>query len=285
MNYRHLYHAGNIGDVVKHVTLFALLTALRQKPAPFFVLDTHAGCGRYDLDDPAAHKTGEAREGVYKLLAAGQASVPEGYLAALAQLNPGLLVHGVLVPAALRCYPGSPQLIVQALRAGDRYCGCELQAEDFATLRRNLPRRPEIQLHNRDGYAALGAFVPPPEKRGLVFIDPPFEQPDEFARMADAVIAAHGRWRNGVYALWYPIKDRPAQWAFAEKMAQSGIRKQLLLDFGYAPADAPGLQGSGLLVINPPWGLAEAMAEAYAKLHKALQSPAPETKIAWLVPE
>lgn len=285
MNYRHLYHAGNIGDVVKHVTLLALLAALRQKPAPFFVLDTHAGCGLYDLQDAAALKTGEAMAGVQKLVGAGLASVPEAYLAALALLNPGLMVNGALLPAALRWYPGSPWLITQALRPEDRYCGCELHPEDYAALRRAVPRAAQIQLHNRDGYEALGAFTPPPEKRGLVFIDPPFEQPDEFQRMASAVIAAHGRWRNGVYALWYPIKDRPAVWAFQEAMAQSGIRKQLVLDYGFAAPTAPGLQGSGLLVINPPWGLAEAMAETYAKLHVALQDDAAETKIAWLVPE
>lgn len=285
MNYRHLYHAGNIGDVVKHVTLLALLAALRLKPTAFFVLDTHAGCGRYDLQDDAALKTGEALIGVKRLLAAGTSCVQEAYLVALAGLNPGLLADGVLNPAALRWYPGSPWLIAQALRPDDRYCGCELHPEDFAALRRYLPRLPQIQLHHRDGYEALAAFTPPPEKRGLVFIDPPFEQPDEFDRMADAVIAAHGRWSNGVYALWYPIKDRPAQWAFQEKMAQSGIRKQLVLDYCFAPPNTAGLQGSGMLVINPPWGLAEAMAETYAKLHKALQGARAETKIAWLVPE
>lgn len=285
MNYRHLYHAGNIGDVVKHVTLLALLAALRQKPTPFFVLDSHAGCGRYDLQDAAAQKTAEAADGVQKLLAAGKAYVPEAYLVALALLNPGLLADGTLEPTALRWYPGSPWLITQALRPDDRYCGCELHPEDFSTLRQNMPRQPFIQLHQRDGYEALGAFTPPTEKRGLIFIDPPFEQPDEFDRMADAVIAAHGRWSNGIYALWYPIKDRPAQWAFQEKMAQSGIRKQLLLEYCFASPPAPGLQGSGLLVINPPWGLAEAMAETYAKLHQALQGAVAETKIAWLVPE
>ncbi len=249
------------------------------------MLDTHAGCGRYDLQDEAARKTGEATDGVHKLLRAGKDYVPETYLAALALLNPGLNEADKLNLSALRWYPGSPWLITQALRPYDRYCGCELHPEDFVALRRNMGRQPQWQLHHRDGYEALGAFMPPPEKRGLVFIDPPFEQPDEFDRMASAVIAAHSRWSNGVYALWYPIKDRPAQWVFHERMAQSGIRKQLLLEFCFAPATAPGLQGSGLLVINPPWGLAESMAETYAKLHKALQGAVDETKIAWLAPE
>jgi 23S rRNA (adenine2030-N6)-methyltransferase len=286
MNYRHIYHAGNICDVVKHVTLLALLDALKRKPAPFMVLDTHAGCGLYDLHDEAVGKTGEAEAGVRAMLRAGGAGQTD-YLAALAALNPNF---SVAEPASLQCYPGSPSIILHALRTQDRYSGCELHPDDFALLRDNVQHRLTVlqflaQLHQRDGYEAMLAFVPPPEKRGLVLIDPPYEQPDEFDRLAKSLQAAVRRWPAGIYAVWYPIKDHHAIAQFQARMAASGIRKQLVLEFIYQKPTALGLQGSGMLVINPPWQLAEMMAVAYKKLHQAWQNPVAETKIAWLVPE
>lgn len=285
MNYRHIYHAGNICDVVKHVTLLALLAHLRQKPAPFLVLDTHAGCGLYDLQDPAALKTGEAAAGIGRLLTPDLAQHLPDYAAALEAYNPGLLEDGKLNPAACRFYPGSPLLIAAALRAQDRYIGCELHPEDFAALRRQLPRLPRHQLHQRDGYEALGAFLPPPEKRGLVLIDPPYEQPDEFAALAEHLAAAARRWAQGAFAVWYPLKDRAAIWRFQEAMAASGIRKQLLLEFQYDNSATLALHGSGMLVINPPWQFAENMAISYEYLRNRLANPAGQTKIAWLVQE
>ncbi len=249
------------------------------------VLDTHAGCGLYDLTDAAAQRTGEAQQGVLALLRGEPANLLEAYLAALAALNPGLMQEGRLQLAALRWYPGSPRLITAQLRAADRYIGCELHPDDFKLLRANLPRLPNFQLHERDGYEALLAFTPPPEKRGLVLIDPPFEQPGEFERIAETIAAAYARWRNGIFAVWYPIKDKPAVWQFQERMAATGIRKQLLLEFIYDTPAAQGLHGSGMLVVNPPWQLAEQMAAQYEKLHGALHQPVRETKIAWLVAE
>ncbi len=285
MNYRHIYHAGNICDVVKHVTLLVLLAHLRQKPASFMVLDTHAGCGRYDLQDPAALKTGEAAAGIGRLLVPEMARHLPDYATALAAINPGLLTEEAVNPAALRFYPGSPLLIAAALREQDRYVGCELHPDDFAALRRHLPRLPRHQLHQRDGYEALGAFLPPPEKRGLVLIDPPFEQPDEFTMLADHLAAAAQRWPQGMFAAWYPLKDRSAIWKFQEAMAQSGVRKQLLLEFQYDNSATVALHGSGMLVINPPWQFAENMAIHHAYLQKMLANPAGQTKIAWLVQE
>ncbi len=278
MNYRHIYHAGNLCDVVKHITLLSLLDCLKQKPAPLLVLDTHAGCGLYDLTEAAAGKTGEAERGVRALLRAGGA--PASYQAALVAVNPDGLA-GNDVP---RFYPGSPCLLTAALRPQDRYVGCELHPEDFVTLRRNLRHMPLAQLHQRDGYEALLAFTPPPEKRGLVLIDPPFEQAGEFERLVKVLTAAHRHWATGVYAVWYPLKDQAGVARWQAAMAATGIRKQLLLEFIYDEA-GHGLYGSGLLVINPPWQWDAAMAETYAVLHQALGLPVAETKIAWLVGE
>lgn len=285
MNYRHIYHAGNICDVVKHVTLLALLSELQRKPAPFVVLDTHAGCGLYDLTAPEAQKTGEAVQGVQRVLRAGQGKVLAHYWAALAAFNPALQDEaGVYQPDQLKRYPGSPALIAATLRPQDRLIGCELHPLDCAALRAALPRQPQIQLHHRDGYEALLAFTPPPEKRGLALLDPPFEQPNEFERLTTAIATAHRHWPQGIYAIWYPLKDLPALWRWQEAMIDTGIRKQLLLEFAYA-APTDGLHGSGMLVINPPWQLAQTIDKAYAAIHHALARPVQETKIDWLLPE
>lgn len=285
MNYRHIYHAGNICDVVKHVTLLALLSELQRKPAPFVVLDTHAGSGLYDLAAPEAQKTSEAAQGVLRLLDAGQRETLAHYWAALAAFNPALQDQaGFYQPDQLKHYPGSPVLIAAALRPQDRLIGCELHPLDYAALRAALPRQPQIQLHHRDGYEALLAFTPPPEKRGLVLIDPPFERADEFERLTAAIVAAHRHWPQGIYAIWYPLKDLPALWRWQEAMIATGIRKQMLLEFAYA-APPDGLHGSGMLVINPPWQLAQTIDKAYAAIHHALARPVQETKIDWLVPE
>lgn len=285
MNYRHIYHAGNICDVVKHVTLLALLTHLRQKPAPFLVLDTHAGCGLYDMQSQAALKTGEAAAGIGRLLTPELTKHLPDYAAALAAYNPGLLAGDALNHTVCRFYPGSPLLIAAMLRAQDRYVGCELHPDDYAALRHNMPRSPRHQLHQRDGYESLGAFLPPLEKRGLVLIDPPYEQPEEFTTLADHLTAAARRWPQGMFAAWYPLKDRSAVWKFQESMAGSRIPRQLLLEFQYDNSATLALHGSGLLVINPPWQLAENMAIHYAYLQKLLAAPAGQTKIAWLVQE
>ncbi len=285
MNYRHIYHAGNICDVVKHVTLLALLVHMRKKSTPFLVLDTHAGCGLYDLQDPAALKTGEAAAGIGRMLTPDLVEQLPDYAAALAGYNPGLLDGGKLNPNLCRYYPGSPLLVAARLRAQDRFVGCELHPEDYAALRRNVPRLPRHQLHQRDGYEALGAFLPPPEKRGLVLIDPPYELPDEFTVLADNLASAVLRWPQGMFAVWYPLKDRSAVWRFQESMANSGVRNQLLLEFTYDNSATTRLFGSGMLIVNPPWQFAEIMAIHYGYLQKVLASSAGQTKIAWLVQE
>lgn len=280
MNYRHIYHAGNICDVVKHAVLALVIDRLKAKDTPFAVIDTHAGIGLYDLQDERAGKTSEAHDGILKLLDAPRIAGLESYYGSLQQLNPEW--NGVSSDGC-RYYPGSPVLTMLNLRATDRLVACELHPEDADQLKRQLFRFKRAQTHHRDGYQALGALLPPPEKRGLVLIDPPFEQTDEFARLAETVIAAQARWPTGIYMLWYPIKERPAIWRFHEQLIAAGIPKILAAEFIYRDeSDAARLNGSGLILINPPWQLDAALKQLFCQLHQALQTPAQGVSVEWL---
>ena len=274
MNYRHAFHAGNHADVLKHVVLLALCDALLAKPAPVFALDTHAGRGLYALGGEAARRTAEADEGVARLEAArppaGFAPPVERYLEALAACRSA---HGA------DAYPGSPWLLARALRDDDRIACCELQDEEAAALRSAFHDDPRVAVHRRDGYAAMKALLPPTVDgrrygRGLVLVDPPYEaQLAEFDTALAALREGIARWPQGVFALWYPVKQRRALQPFlraAGKLATKaggGLRIELLV----RPDDSPlRMNGSGMLLLNPPWRIAEALAPGLAQLHAAL---------------
>jgi 23S rRNA (adenine2030-N6)-methyltransferase len=255
MNYRHAFHAGNFADVVKHAVLTRLLVHLRGKPAPYRALDTHAGAGLYDLAGPEAARSGEWRNGVARLIDRFRAAGPEGalrpllapYLDAVAALNP---------PGRLTVYPGSPALVRAFLRASDRLVACELEPNAAASLRRNFAKDWRIKVIAIDGWTALNAYVPPKERRGLVLIDPPFEDSGDFARLAHGLAAAHRKWASGTYLLWYPIKERAEPDALARVLRRSGIGKIMRAEISIAPAGDPSrLSGCGLIVVNPPWTL------------------------------
>ncbi len=236
MNYRHAFHAGNFADVVKHALLVWLLRAMARKDKPFLVLDTHAGLGAYDLEGDPAQRTGEAFGGIFRVLGAREPALAD-YLAVVAELG---------------LYPGSPEITRALLRPGDRLVCCELHPEDAAALRRRYARRPAVSVHLRDGYEAMTALLPPPERRGLILVDPPYERPDEFTQLAAALRAAHARFATGVFVAWYPIKGRAPVRAF--HAALDGVRDVVAAEFRLRePVDAARLNGCGLLVINPPW--------------------------------
>jgi 23S rRNA (adenine2030-N6)-methyltransferase len=282
MNYRHIYHAGNICDVVKHTALVMLLEQLRSKDAAFCVLDSHAGTGLYNLLDARALKTNEAQNGIFKLLAAAPPDLST-YIGALQALNPDWRPESI---ENFRLYPGSPLLACQLLRPQDRLIACELHEEDAAELHRNLSHYPQAQIHCRDGYEALRAFLPPVEKRGLVLIDPPYEEKDEFERLAAAVIDAHKRWMQGVFMIWYPVKERPAIWRFHEALIAAGIKKMRCAEFIYEEElRADRLQGCGLVIINPPWKTEEKLRNLFPALHKAMQTAHQGVDIKWLAGE
>lgn len=272
MNYRHIYHAGNACDVVKHAILALLIEHMKRKDKPFAVLDTHAGCGRYDLEAPRARQTGEAEAGAQRLVKAAP-DVPElaPYRAVLAALNPS---------RTLRYYPGSPLLTRELLRPQDRLVACELHPEDSSQLRWLFRGDERAQIHERDGYESLKAFLPFPEKRGLVLIDPPFEQPNEWDRLVAAARTIHERMPGVTAALWYPIKERPAVWRFHEALIAAGLPKLLAVEFMFFPElRSDHLNGSGMVLLNPPWKLDEEVARLFAVLHDSLQTESQESFI------
>jgi len=270
MNYRHIYHAGNRCDVVKHSVLTLILAHLRAKDKGFAVIDTHAGIGLYDLADARAVKTDEAALGIKSLLSAPPLPALADYYDVLRKVNP--LWNGTGIEN-FRVYPGSPLLAFHMLRPQDRLVVCELHPEDAEALRIHSPNDARMQIHRRDGYEALMAFLPPPEKRGLVLIDPPYERGDEYDALVKRVHEAHARWPTGIYMLWYPVKDRPALWKFHDTLAATGISKILCAEFIYEEETrADRLNGSGLIIINPPWKLDEQLADLFPALHKAMNS-------------
>ncbi|MDE2238644.1 MAG: 23S rRNA (adenine(2030)-N(6))-methyltransferase RlmJ [Rhodospirillales bacterium] len=249
MNYRHIYHAGNFADVMKHALLLRLLAAMQRKPKPFLVLDTHAGIGRYDVTSEQAEKTGEWREGVGKIL----------------ENPPPALVEYVETVKRLGLYPGSPVFTAEALRPEDRLVACELHPEDAATLRRTMRAYENAAVHERDGYEALGAFLPPPEKRALVLIDPPFERTDEFSALAKKLAATWKKFPSGVYVIWYPIKHRAPVRSFFEALKLAGIKDVIAAELLRRPdTDPTRLNGAGLGIINPPYGFADEAAPILA---------------------
>lgn len=253
MNYRHAFHAGNFADVFKHAVLARLVEYLKRKEGAFRVLDTHAGIGLYDLQASEAARTGEWREGIARLLA----DPPGGEAGAL--LSPYIeAVSAQNRPDKdFRFYPGSPLVTRHLLRKQDRLSAIELHPADAKLLQMRFAGDFQTRVIPLDGWLALGAHLPPKEKRGLALVDPPFEQPGEFDRMLDGLKEAYRRWPGGTYAFWYPIKDLQAVARWRKGLAVACIPKILdcWLNIRAAPAEA-GLIGSGMTVVNPPYTLA-----------------------------
>jgi 23S rRNA (adenine2030-N6)-methyltransferase len=256
MNYQHAFHAGNFADVHKHIVLTRVLDYLRQKPAAFRVVDTHAGAGRYDLLGSQATRSGEWRDGIGRLFAmprSGAAATDPAqalfapYLGIVAALNPG---------GTLRLYPGSPLIIKALLRRQDRLIACELEPKAAASLKAVLHGDARAKTLAIDGWMALFANIPPKERRGLIVIDPPYEESIEFARLCETLAQAYRKWANGLYLLWYPIKAREAPDALARRLQQLSVPKILRCELTIAPLRADGgLVGSGLIIVNPPFPL------------------------------
>ncbi|NZA26589.1 23S rRNA (adenine(2030)-N(6))-methyltransferase RlmJ [Luteimonas sp. SJ-92] len=281
MNYRHAFHAGNHADVLKHVVLLALCDALTAKPAPCFALDTHAGRGLYRLDDAEAARTGEAGDGIARLLAAPvREPAVARYLAAVEACRK---VHGA------SAYPGSPWLLAHALRAQDRIACCELQPGEADPLRAAFRDDPRVAVHLRDGYGAVRALLPPRAgdiryARGLVLLDPPYErQLEEFAPALAALREGLGRWPQACWALWYPVKQRRALAPFQRAAAALPARSALLCELLVHADDSPlRMNGSGLLLLNPPWRLDAALGPALQALRERLGEPGAEIRLEWL---
>jgi 23S rRNA (adenine2030-N6)-methyltransferase len=285
MNYQHAFHAGNFADVHKHIVLTRVLEYLRQKPAPFRVVDTHAGAGRYDLLGPQAARSGEWRDGIERLFAAPRSGAA-GTDSAQALVAPYLDIVAALNPGGtLRLYPGSPLIVKALLRRQDRLIACELEPGAAASLQVVLHGDARAKALAIDGWMALFANIPPKERRGLVLIDPPYEDRADFPRLSDALTQAHRKWPSGIYLLWYPIKAPEAPDALAKRLRRLYVPKLLRCEFAVAPPGADAaLAGSGVIVANPPYPLESELRIVLPALVRSL-APAGSYRIDWLAGE
>jgi 23S rRNA (adenine2030-N6)-methyltransferase len=271
MNYRHAFHAGGFADVIKHIVLVRMLTYLQDKQAAFRVIDTHAGAGVYDLASEEASRGGEWLTGIARIMQArfSETTMPlmKPYLDIVRAFNP---------QGALKTYPGSPLIARALLRPQDRLTACEVEPKARKLLIDALRRDTQARVVDLDGWTALPAFVPPKERRGLVLIDPPYEQKDEFERLAGGFAEAFAKWPTGSYLLWYPVKSRRATDDMARHVAlavgESKPEGQCLrLEFSVAPqAAGAGLTSAGLLIVNPPWTLMGELKAILPELEKPL---------------
>jgi 23S rRNA (adenine2030-N6)-methyltransferase len=278
MNYRHIYHAGNFADIAKHVGLLYCLDALKRKDSAFFAMDTHAGRGFYDMQAPEVHQSGEAERGIQRLIEKGLGiAVLAEYFGAIRGRRGKRLAR----------YPGSPVLIAGSLRPQDRALFVELMPAEARAAEREIESVGRVRTEIGDGYAALKAFLPPDERRGLVLIDPPYESLDELKTMLQAFAEAYRRWPNGTYLMWYPIRSATQRNLVHARFEGLAIPKMLFADLAIHPDDAGvGLAGSGLMIVNPPYGADDYLQRAYTGIHGAIAAPgAGYVEVARLTPE
>jgi len=260
MNYRHSFHAGNSADVVKHSLLVALVRALQQKQSALTLIDTHAGCGLYDLDGEEAQRTSESTQGVLRALADPSALLND-YRAVVQAVNVGPEPH---------FYPGSPRILAQLLRPQDFLILNEKHPEDARALRRVM-RDTSAAVHERDAYELWLAMLPPRTARGVVVVDPPYEQPNERARITATLAAAYRKWAHGVTVIWFPLKDRGTHWRWKEQLSRLGIPKLLQVEHWLYDGDQPGVyKGAGLYIVNPPYAFTQALSPLLEALRAVL---------------
>lgn len=278
MNYRHIFHAGNFADVAKHVALVYCLEALKRKEAGFFVLDSHAGGGYYDLQAAEVKKSGEAENGIQRLIKTRIDAQP---------LAPYFVALRAKKGKRLARYPGSPVLIAGSMRPQDRAIFVELIASEARAISRDIRSAGKIRMEIGDGYEAMRSLLPPEERRGLVLIDPPYESLDEFKSLLEAFADAHRRWQNGTFLMWYPIRSAQQRSLVHARFQALRIPKMLAADLAIHRDDAGiGLAGSGLVIVNPPYGADEYLTKAYSALHEGLAAPGSGyVEVARLTPE
>lgn len=275
LSYRHAFHAGNFADVHKHVAYQLGIEALLKKPTAICLLDAYAGAGRYDLTSVVATKTAEWRAGIAPLVALDAPPPLQPFLARLQDLNPD---------GELRVYPGSPLLAAASLRAQDRLVCLELHPADHAQLARLFGRNGQVEVHRRDAREGLPALLPPRERRGLVLVDPPYERAEEYREVPDMLRKSYSRWPTGGFLLWYPLLAGDPHVPMLASIAASGIRKILVHELTLLPT-APGLRGSGLLWINPPWGIDAELRQGGDWLAERLGAAKAASHLEWRVPE
>jgi 23S rRNA (adenine2030-N6)-methyltransferase len=278
MNYRHAFHAGNHADVFKHLVLSRLIALMARKEQPFAYLDTHAGVGLYDLHGDQASRTGEYLEGIARLWQVEHPpELAADYLRVLRKLNPG---------GELRYYPGSPELARRLARQQDSLQFNEKHPEDGLALKENMKRDPRVAVHRGEGWHVPRALLPTPEKRAVMLIDPPFEQPDELQRCSKAIKEAIARMRQTVVVVWYPIKDEKSLRRFYQELTSTGAPKLLKAELLVHPTDTDTrLNGSGLAIANPPWGLEDELKALLPWLAQLLGQSGSSWRLDWPIAE
>lgn len=278
LSYRHSFHAGNHADVLKHLTEVAILDYLLQKDKPLCYHDTHAGAGLYSLQSSQAQKTAEYTEGIGKLwLYQPQSPLLGKYLDVVKQLNPD---------GELNFYPGSPKIAAMLLRACDQLQATELHPSDFPLLQSQFLQRRLTRIENIDAFAGIKAMLPPLVKRGLVLIDPPYELKTEYQDLIKGLQEAYKRFPQATYAIWYPVIERSSIEAFIAAIVATGIKNQLRIEFNlHADSPGHGMTGSGMLVINPPYTLAQSLAPALSEVQQQLGNPGSHYQIMQIVGE
>lgn len=282
MNYRHLYHAGGLADVLKHAVLASIIVYLQKKDAAFRILDTHAGIGLYDLSAPEAQKTGEWRGGIGKVLGADLpaplAAFLAPYLDAVRALNP---------ESGLSLYPGSPKLARMLMRKQDRLSAIELHPADFRTLSALFAGDHQVRVTALDGWLALGAHLPPKEKRGLIVVDPPFEKDGDYDRLADGLARATKLFPGGTYLLWHPVKASSPLKRLDDQLAALRRPRTLTVRMMVRGNDhREGINGSGLVIVNPPFTLEADLGAALPALADLLATgPGARAEVRMLVGE
>lgn len=278
LGYRHGFHAGNFADVFKHVLLMQLITALHAKDKPFRVIDTHAGAGRYDLATSAAQKNHEFIGGIGRLWGqSGLSAELNRYLQQVQTLNPN---------GQLRWYPGSPRITRSLLRPGDRLALTELHPDEFPRLKNEFRGDRRVVIQHADGYVALQSFLPPPERRGLVLLDPAYEFKGEFDRLINAVALIHRRWASAIIAIWYPIPEHNLSARFQQALSKTDLPGVLCVELRlHSNPGPPGLQGCGMIVINPPWRFDESLRPLLSELlHHLKVNECGQTRLEWFKP-
>lgn len=270
LSYRHAYHAGNHADVLKHLTLLAILQQLRNKDKPFVGIDSHSGNGFYNLGSEPARKTGEAAMGFMRLWQQRSrlqdADLLGDYLTLVADVNP------VDTGATIGNYPGSPAIMQSQLRDDDHLVLMELHSTEIEHLRDNFKRDPRISIHHRDGFEGAVALTPPTPRRGLMLMDPAYENKADYQQAIKTVQAVHRRWPTGIIALWYPMLGQSRDLSGLVKQKLGNAADSISIELTVAPqSDAFGMHGSGMIILNPPWQLSERVNAALSKVQPLLQ--------------
>ena len=252
LSYRHSYHAGNHADVLKHCVLTLCIDSLSEKEKPFLYLDTHSGAGRYLLQSEHAEKTGEYLDGINKIW--NKADMPaclQSYLSVLKYYNRG---------ENLKYYPGSPLIAKQLLREQDRLSLTEIHSSDYPLLRQEFNKDKRANVLREDGFAQLKSKLPPISRRGIILIDPSYEIKDDYLKVVSGLQDGYKRFATGVYLIWYPVVLRSQTQKMINAIVDTGIKHILQIELGVKPDNIhKGMTASGMIVINPPWKLAEQM--------------------------